>query len=65
MSRSKFVWLIIYETGKTEFIKAQTIWQILECGELCEDTDSIINITRMEIADSYNYQDVINIPFRD
>jgi len=25
MARSKFIWLVIYETGETQFIKAQTI----------------------------------------
>ena len=33
MPRSKFVWLIIYETGETQFVKAQTIWQIINCSE--------------------------------
>ena len=39
MARSKFIWLVIYETGETQFIKAQTIWQILNCSELVEDSD--------------------------
>lgn len=65
MARSKFCWLVVYETGNMQFVKAQTIWQILECGQLNEDTDSIINITKMGFSDSYSYESAIDIPFRD
>ena len=65
MARSKFVWLVIYETGETQFVKAQTIWQILNCSELVEDSDSIINMTRMELADSYSFENAVNMPFQD
>jgi hypothetical protein len=64
MARSKFVWLIVYETGETQFIKAQTVWQILTCNELI-DSDLIINITKMELADKYNYKDAIDVLFQD
>lgn len=65
MARSKFVWLIVYETGETQFVKAQTIYQILRCGELVEDSDSIINITKLETSNSYNYENAIEIAFQD
>lgn len=68
MARSKFNWLIIYEDGKTQFAKAQTIWQILEYGELLDFSDSIINITKMDLTSSGDYESVenlIDIPFQD
>ena len=65
MARSKYVWLIIYETGETQFIKAQTLSQILYCEDLIEDSDSIINITKMGLSDSYGYENAVNIPFQD
>ena len=69
MARSKFNWLIIYEGGVTQFAKAQTIWQILDSEELIEDSDSIINITKLESCwdnDSFlNTQNLIDISFQD
>ncbi len=29
MAKSKFVWLVVFEGGTTQFVKAQTPWQIL------------------------------------
>lgn len=66
MARSKFNWLIVFEGGITQFAKAQTIWQIIDSGELIEDSDSIINITKMNITYDGDYEDsknVIDIPF--
>jgi len=65
MARSKFVWLIVFETGTTQFVKAQTIWQILDYGELIEDSDSIINITKMELANDCSFKNAVDIPFKD
>lgn len=65
MARSKFVWLLVFEGGETQFVKAQNVGQILYNDGLIENSDSIINITRMELASSYNYQDVLDIPFQD
>lgn len=66
MARSRFVWLVIYETGEAQFVKAQTLWQILNCGELLSDgMDSIINVTRMELSDSYSYENAIVVPYQD
>lgn len=65
MARSKYYWLVVYETGNMEFVKAQTLYQILECGELKEDTDSIINVTKMGFSDSYTHTDAIDIPYQD
>jgi hypothetical protein len=68
MARSKFNWLIVFEDGITQFAKAQTIWQIIDSGELIEDSDSIINITKMNLTYDGDYEDsknVIDIPFQD
>jgi hypothetical protein len=69
MARSKFNWLIVFEGGVTQFAKAQTIWQIIDSGELIEDSDSIINITKLESCwddNSYsNTQNLIDIQFQD
>ncbi|MCW6065861.1 hypothetical protein [Clostridium sporogenes] len=65
MARSKYVWLIIFETGETQFVKAQTVDQIFYCNKLLKSTDSIINMTRMDIADDLSYKEAIDIPFED
>lgn len=65
MARSKFVWLIVFETGKTQFFKSQTLRQIIDSEYLKEDSDAIISSTKMELADRYNYEDAVDIPFVD
>lgn len=68
MARSKFNWLIVFQGGMTQIAKAQTIWQILDSNELLEDSDSIINITKMDITYDGDYDDiknVIDVPFAD
>ncbi|APH14417.1 hypothetical protein NPD5_3876 [Clostridium sporogenes] len=65
MAKSKFVWLVVFEGGTTQFVKAQTPWQILECDGLIEDSNYIINLTRMELADKWSYKDALDIPFKD
>lgn len=65
MARSKFVWLIVFDGGETQFIKAQNVWQILDCEDLKAGRDYIINITRMELADNWSYKSATDIPFQD
>lgn len=65
MSRSKFIWLIIFETGKSQPVKAQTLYQIINCGKLIEDPDSIISATKIESCNSYSYKDALDIPFEN
>ncbi|APR02756.1 hypothetical protein CLQ_14473 (plasmid) [Clostridium botulinum Af84] len=65
MARSKYVWLIVYEAGETQFVKAQTVDQIFYCNELLKSTDSIINMTRMDVADDLRYKEAIDISFED
>ncbi|HCL4479902.1 TPA: hypothetical protein N2D99_001969 [Clostridium botulinum] len=65
MARSRYIWLIVYETGETQFVKAQTINQIFYCNELLKSTDSIINMTRMDLSDDLRYIKAIDIPFED
>lgn len=66
MARSRFVWVIVFETGETQLIKAQTLYQIINCNELIQDSDSIINITKMDLASSHDdHGDIVEIPFQD
>lgn len=65
MARSKFVWLVIFETGETQFFKAQTLWQIVESEKLSDTVESIISVTKMELANSYSFEKAIDIPFQD
>lgn len=65
MARSKFVWLIVFEDGKTQFVKAQTVSQILYCNDLSQSNDSIINVTRMDLANDWSYEEAAEIPFED
>lgn len=66
MARSKFIWLVVFEDGETQWINAQTTYQIINCDSLLEDSDNIINITRLELASyAYEYKNVLDIPFED
>jgi hypothetical protein len=65
MARSKYVWLVVFESGKVQFFKAQTLWQILDSDDLIEDVESIIGITKLELANSYGFGNAIDIPFQD
>lgn len=65
MARSKFVWLIVFESGNIQFVKAQTISQIVYCDALIEDSDSILSVTKMTLVNNYEYQDAIDILFCD
>lgn len=65
MARSQYIWLVVYENGNVDFVKAQTIFQILECDELSKDSDSIMFINRIELAGYSDYNNIIEIPFRD
>lgn len=65
MARSKFVWLVIFETGETQFFKAQTLWQILYSDDLINTVESIISITKMDLANDYSFENAVNIQFED
>lgn len=66
MARSQFVWLVAYEDGKVDLVKAQSVFQIIEYGKLSQDADSIIFINRIELVSTYSgYEGIIEIPFQN
>ena len=65
MARSQFVWLLVYDDTTTQYIKAQSIHQIMDCDKI--NSYSITNIIRMELVSwgDDEYPDAIKIPFED
>lgn len=65
MAQSKFLWVVEYSDNEYEFIRAQNVYQIIECPLLSQDADSIIKIEQLELASLVNEDNVIDIPFQD
>jgi len=40
------VWLLVFEDTTTKYVKAQTISQMMYCGEI--DLDTVTNIVRVD-----------------
>ncbi len=69
MARSKFVWLVVFENGNTQFFGAQTIDQILFSSKLYKHSDEILSITKLSLLGlgqaKDDFEDIIDIEFRD
>lgn len=65
MARSKFLWLVVFDDFTTQYFRAQTIVQILNSSKLYTDSDSIININRIELDLGGYDESVIDIDFVD
>jgi hypothetical protein len=68
MARSKFVWLVVFENGNTQFFGAQTIDQIISSEKLSENSDDILSITKMSLLSPSDYdyfKNITDIEFRD
>ena len=50
MANSLGIWCIVYSDYTTEFVKAYSIWQIVNTGKIDKDPDYIVSITRVEFA---------------
>lgn len=64
LSRSKFVWLLVYSDGTTVYVKAQTIYQMVNYSEI--NFNEVINIIRMDVVGVFTgitgHSEVIEIP---
>lgn len=65
MAGSKFVWLVVYGDLSNEYVRAQNVYQIINCPELSQSTDNIIQINRIELASFDNEKGILDIPFQD
>jgi len=68
LANSKFVWLVVFENGKTQFFYAQEIDQIiLYSNKLLYHSDEILSITKLSSSDYnyYCYKDMVDIEFED
>lgn len=57
MANSKGIWCITYSDYTTEFVKAYTVWQIIDSCKLKQDTDNIVNIIRIDFAGGWEEED--------
>ena len=66
MARSKFIWSVTYDDYTVDWVKAQTVWQILDCDKLSNGIDNIISINRVELVGGWADEEyMIDIPFHD
>lgn len=66
MASSKYVWCVMYNDYTIELIAAQNVYQIMNCGELKQDIDNIIQIIRLELYSTWDEEIInIDIPYQD